>query len=230
MTKLTLQDGTASFDVTVLEADRPSRVVLFAAGGGGNPERHAPLLEALAARGCTVVAPHFERLTSPLVTDDLLLLRSRRLKLALDTVARPGSPIVAAGHSIGTAALLALAGGQLWMRPGAPLPIEPDARLERLALLAPATSFFRVPGALDAVRTPLLVWAATEDAVTPPAQAQLLADVLGGRLRVDLRIEQGAGHFSFMHVPPPQSTEPLPDRGAFLARLTAEVCDFLGGA
>jgi fermentation-respiration switch protein FrsA (DUF1100 family) len=227
MMKRAVQDGPASFDVTTLEVARPSRTVLFAVGGGGNPERHAPLLEALVARGCTVVAPHFERLTSPQMTDDLLLLRCRRLKLALDAVAQPGVPLVGAGHSIGTTALLALAGGQVWMRPGAPLPIGQDARLERLALLTPAARFFAVPGALEAVRTPLLVWAGTEDTITPPAQAQLLADALGGRVPVDLRVEQGAGHFSFMHTPPPQTTEPLADREAFLARLTAAVCDFL---
>lgn len=230
MTKRTVQDGTTSFEVTVLEAERPSRLVLFAVGGGGNPERHAPLLEALVARGCSLVAPHFERFTSLAVTDELLLVRGRRLKLALDSVARPGLPVVGAGHSIGAATLLALAGGQLWMRAGRPVPIERDARLERLALLAPATSFFRVPGALDAVHAPLLVWAAAEDTITPPAQAQLLADVLGGRQHVDLRIEPGAGHFSFLHTPPPHSAEPLPDREAFLARLTAGVCDFLVAA
>ena len=229
MSQRSMQDGAASFELTLLEAARPSRLALFAVGGGGNPERHAPLLEALAARGCSVVAPHFERLTSPRVTADLLLLRARRLQLALDAVAQPGLPIVGVGHSIGTALLLALAGGQIWMGPAGPLPIARDARLERLALLAPATSFFAVPGALDAVRTPLLVWAATEDAITPPAQAQLLADTLGARLRVDLRVEPGAGHFSFLHTPPPHALEPLADREAFLARLSAEVSDFLGG-
>jgi predicted alpha/beta-fold hydrolase len=227
MSQHTMQDGAASFEVTLLEPAEPSRLVLFAVGGGGNPGRHAPLLGALVARGCSVVAPHFERLTSPRMTDELLLLRGRRLKLALDTAARPGLPIVGVGHSIGAAALLALAGGQVWMRPGAPLPMPREARLERLVLLAPATGFFAAPGALDAVRTPLLAWAATEDTVTPPAQAQLLADVLGRRLRVELRVEPGAGHFSFMHEPPPHSSEPLPDREAFLERLTAGVCDFL---
>ena len=38
---------------------------------------------------------------------------------------------------------------------------------------------------------------------------------------------RGAGHFSFMDVPPPQTTEPLPDRAAFLAELAGELGDFV---
>ncbi len=105
--------------------------------------------------------------------------------------------------------------------------IAADARLERLALLAPATGFFLAPGALDTVRTPLLVWAGGRDAVTPPAQAELLRGSVGSRVAVDLRLTEGAGHFSFMHVPPPQAVEPLPDRDAFLAEVTAVVCRFV---
>ncbi len=86
-----MRDETVSFDVTVLEVEQPSRVVLFAVGGSGNPERHGPLLTALAERGCSGVAPHFERMVSPVPTDDDLLLRVRRLKLALDAVARSGA-------------------------------------------------------------------------------------------------------------------------------------------
>lgn len=217
----------ASFDVTMLEVERPSRVVLFAVGGGGNPERHGPLLEALAERGCSVVAPHFERLVSPVSTEDDLRLRAGRLKRALDAVARPDVPTVGVGHSLGAAVLLALAGGQLWMGPGRRLPIAPDDRIERLALMAPATGFFQAPGALDAVRVPILAWAGTKDAITPPAQAELLRDVLGHRSSVELRVVEGAGHFSFMNVPPPQAIEPLPDRDAFLAKLAAELNDFV---
>jgi alpha-beta hydrolase superfamily lysophospholipase len=227
MEKRTLSDGAASFDVSVIAPAQPSRVALFAVGGGGNPERHAPLLDALAERGCAVVAPHFARLTSPHPSDDDLLLRARRLTLALEHVARVGVPVVGVGHSIGATMLLALAGGQAWMRAGQPLAIAPDPRLERLALMAPATGFFQAPGALDSVRTPLLVWAGGKDAVTPPAQAELLERALGVRVAVDLRIAEDAGHFSFMHAPPPQTTEPLADREAFLARLTTEVCAFL---
>src|SRR5947209_1192046 len=98
MSERAMQDGAAEFRITLLEAPRPARIVLFAVGGGGNPERHLPLLTHFAARGCTVVAPHFERLQSPRVTDDLMLLRTRRLKLALDSVVRSGIVSVGVGH------------------------------------------------------------------------------------------------------------------------------------
>jgi len=123
--------------------------------------------------------------------------------------------------------LLALAGGKVWMRQGQPLSIAPDVRIDRLALLAPATGFFQAPGALDAVHTPILAWAGTKDVITPPAQAQLLHDLLGSRVPVYLRITIDAGHFSFMNLPPPHSTESLPNRDIFLEELTAEVCSFV---
>jgi pimeloyl-ACP methyl ester carboxylesterase len=227
MPKLSLTDGAETFDVTVLEAAAPRRVVLFAVGGGGNPERHLSLLTYLAEQGCTAVAPHFERLTSPKVSDHDLLLRARRLRLALDRVARPGLLVAGVGHSIGAATLVALAGGQVWIRPGETLAIEPDGRLDRLVLLAPATGFFRAPGALDAVRTPILAWAGTHDTITPSAQAQLLEHELGARIPVEVRVAEGAGHFSFMNVPPPQSIEPLLDREGFLASLALEVGRFV---
>jgi len=115
---VSLTDGAEAFDVTVLEAAGARRMVLFAVGGGGNPERHLPLLTSLAEHGCTVVAPHFERLTS-------------------------------------------------------------------------------------------------------------LQHALGARLSVELRLAEGAGHFSFMNVPPPQATEPLANREGFLASLASEVCRFV---
>jgi len=225
--KLSLTDGAEAFDVTVLEAVGARRVVLFAVGGGGNPERHLPLLTALAEHGCRVVAPHFERLPSLQVREHDLLLRGRRLRLALDSVAGPAEWVAGVGHSIGTTMLLALAGAQIWMRPGSRLAIAPDPRLERLVLLAPATGFFQAPGALDAVRTPILAWAGSNDSITPPAQAEFLQHARGARVAVEVRLAEGAGHFSFMHAPPPQTTEPLANREAFLASLTSEVCRFV---
>lgn len=220
MQKRALEDEQGQFELTVLEPAAPKRLVLFAVGGGGNPERqHAPLLQALAERGCAVVAPHFERLTaSP--SEAELLLRARRLRLAAQHAAE--LPVVGIGHSIGAMVLLALAGGRAWRSRDQPLPLEPEPRLSRLALLAPAAGYFQAPGALDHVRLPLVVWAGTADAITPLVHAQGLAQAPS----VDLRIVEGAGHFSFLHTPPPGAPEPLPDREAFLAQLTAELCAF----
>jgi pimeloyl-ACP methyl ester carboxylesterase len=227
MSKLSLDDVDGAFDVTLLEATPPARVVVFAVGGGGDPERHLPLLSSFAARGCTVVAPHFPRLLVPTPTDDHLLVRARRLRLSLDSVARSDEIAIGVGHSIGTTLLLALAGGEVWMRSGHKLAIPTDARLNRLALLAPATDFFRAPGALDRVHTPIAAWAGTNDVITPPQQAELLKRSLAGRVPVDVRVVEGAGHFSFMNSPPPHTTEPLADRSAFLAEVTRDVCAFV---
>ncbi len=123
--------------------------------------------------------------------------------------------------------LLSLSGAQAWTRDRTKLEIAPEARLQRLVLMAPATDFFRAPGALDAVTVPIQVWAATKDVITPAAQAEFLRQSLADRISVDLHVVQDADHFSFMHVRPPQSTEPLPDRDGFLAELTATIVRFV---
>jgi pimeloyl-ACP methyl ester carboxylesterase len=227
--KRMLKDGDNSFDVTHVAPVQASHLVLFAVGGGGNPERHLPLLTSLAGHGCVVVAPHFERLTASAPTENELLLRARRLKLALDTVACPGLPVAGVGHSIGAAMLLALAGGEVWMRTRQRLEIAADTRLKRLALLAPATAFFQAPRALDAVRTPILAWAGTKDIITPPAQTEFLRHALHGRVPVQVRVIGGADHFSFMNSPPPGMTNPLPDSEIFLADLAGEIARFVTG-
>lgn len=225
----TLQDGAESFRVSVHEAARISPVVLFAVGAGGQPERHATLLNALAESGCTVVAPHFERLASPVPSEADLALRARRLSLALDAFVQPGTTATGVGHSIGAATLVALAGAQMWLGFGRRVNIAPDGRLTRLALLAPPTGFFQAPGALDAVRVPILAWAGSEDGITPPAQTEWLAHVMSDWQTVDVRVTGGAGHFSFMDQPPPQTTEPLPNKQAFLREYSGEVFKFLVG-
>ena len=227
VSKLPIKDGKTAFDATVLEAEISSRIVLFAVGAGGNPERHLPLLVALANQGCTVVAPHFERLVSPMPTEGDLQLRALRLKLALDSVWRAGQPVAGVGHSIGATMLLALAGGEMWMRSGGKLAVDLDARLEKLALLTPAMGFFRAPGALDAVHTPIKAWAGGEDEITPAPQIESVLRMLVDRGLAELDVVEHAGHFSFMNRPPPQATEPLPDREAFLAQLTEEVGRFI---
>jgi pimeloyl-ACP methyl ester carboxylesterase len=227
MRKLSVSDGADAFDVALFEAAAPSAVVLFAVGGGGDPERHLPLLTALHESGCTVVAPYFDRLVTPIPTEAALLMRARRLRLALAQIAQPGVPTTGVGHSIGATMLLALAGGQAWTRDRTRLDIALEPRLARLVLMAPATDFFRAPGALEAVGLPIQVWAAAKDLITPPAQAEFLRQALADRVAVDLHVVEDADHFSFMNVRPPQTSESLPNREAFLAELTAKVIRFV---
>lgn len=223
------QDEAGPFEVSVYGATTASPVVLFAVGSGGQPERHTSLLGSLANAGFTVVAPHFERLTSPSPSETDLVLRARRLSLTLDAFVRSGTTAVGVGHSIGASILIALAGGKMWLGPDRPVNIEPDSRLARLALLAPPTGFFQAPGALDTVSVPILAWVGSEDSITPPAQTEWLAHALGDRQTVDVRITDGAGHFSFMDQPPPNTTEPLPNKQEFLLEHSSEVCKFVLG-
>jgi alpha-beta hydrolase superfamily lysophospholipase len=222
-----LPDGAESFNVTVLGPARPARVVLFGVGLGGNPERHLPLLESLAERGCAVVAPHFERLPSPIPTEAELALRARRLSLALEAADAAALPVAGVGHSLGAAMVLGFAGAQLWTIRGERVPVAPIDGLDRLVLMAPATDFVRAPGALDGVRAPILAWAGSADAIATPQQVRLLERALAPRVPVETRVVEGAGHFSFMNVLPPGVSETLPDRDAFLADLAIEVGRFV---
>lgn len=225
----TLQDGVETFEVLVHQTTKISAAVLFAVGSGGQPERHATLLDSLADSGFMVVAPHFERLASPVPSEAALTLRARRLSLALDAFVQPGATVAGVGHSIGAATLVALAGAQMWLAPGRRVHIVPDSRLSRIALLAPPTGFFQAPGALDAVQVPVLAWVGAADNITPPAQTEWLAQALRDRQTVDVRVTDGAGHFSFMDQPPPQTSEPLPNKQAFLREHSREICRFVVG-
>lgn len=226
----TLQDDRNSFEVSVRKAARGSPVVLFSVGSGGQPERLATLLDALAESGCTVVAPHFASLASTTPTEEELTVRARRLTLALDAFIEPSARAIGVGHSIGAAILVAMAGAQLWLGPGRRVSIAPDRRLERLALLAPPTGFFQASNALDAVRVSILAWVGSADSITPPAQTEWLARAMHDWNVVNVRVTEGAGHFSFMDVPPPQTAEPHPDKQAFLQEYSNEICKFVGAA
>ncbi len=218
----TLTLGSVPFEVVLHEPLEASQVVLFAAGAGGSPERHAPLLEALAGCGLAVVAPHFERLVSPRPSMPELIERMGRIRVALDTFGR-SRPVVGVGHSIGASLLLAAAGATMWLGPGSSVP-HTQMGLTRLVLMAPPTGFFAVPGALDAVNVPILLWSGARDTITPPAQAEVIKRALGDR--VDLRMVEAAGHFTFMHSPPPHVVDDVEGRDVILETLTRQTCHF----
>src|SRR5450631_4125186 len=76
-------------------------VVLFAAGAGGDPERHRPLLDHLATHGCWIIAPYFERLIAREASAAELLARPLGLVQALSEQAPSNVPVMVVGHSIG---------------------------------------------------------------------------------------------------------------------------------
>ena len=223
----TLQDGAESFSISIYAADNDSSVVLFAVGSGGQPERHSTLLEELNKSGYTVIAPNFERLFSPYPSEEALTLRARRLSLALAAFSQPGALVAGVGHSMGAATLLALAGAQMCLGPKQQVNITSEKRLARLALLATPTGFFQAPGALDSVTAQVLLWVGSEDSITPPEQSQWLAQAMPDLQRVELRITNGAGHFSFLDVAPPNTIEPLANKLEFIQEYSSEVCKFM---
>ncbi|CAO5163347.1 Pimeloyl-ACP methyl ester carboxylesterase [Frankia sp. AiPs1] len=211
-------------DALTLGAPDSRRVVLFAAGAGGDPQRHRPLLKYLAAHGCQVIAPYFERFPAEMTAEDLLA-RPRGLVAALREHATPGLPVAVVGHSIGGWAALCLAGATPWARDGTPMEVPREPRVSRLVLYAPAVGWFAAPGSLDAVTAPMLVYAAEQDRITPVEQILNLTKAPGP---VDVRTVAGAGHFSFMNTPPPDATaDPTFERNRFLVQLARETQRFL---
>jgi len=153
--------------------------------------------------------------------------RFRRLQASADEYARSDLPIVGIGHSIGTVALLALAGAQAQTFAGEQAMSGSRLQLERLALFAPPTDFFRRPGALKSVRVPIRIWVGARDRFTPPAQALFLKEVLESQVPIEISLDERAGHFSYMDELPPNLTDPHPDRSTFLASLAHEVGQFV---
>lgn len=215
----TLGEGDDAFSVEVYLPPHPARTVVFASGRGGSPHRHSTLLNRLAAGGLGVIAPHFDMITSPMAGEDDLRTRIDRLERAIAAFAPTDLPLIGAGHSIGASLLLVLAGATTWTfsRQAVSAPARTDFR--HLALFAPPTQFFRGPGALDGVDVPVTVWAGMRDDVTPPDQALFLKDAIGA----EVRLVEGAGHFTFMDDLPPRVSDSHPDRPSFLAALAEDV-------
>jgi pimeloyl-ACP methyl ester carboxylesterase len=223
-----LQSGAETFNVTVVEAGQASRrTVLFAAGRGGDPARHLPLMRSLAGRGCTVIAPHFDMIASSIPSQEELASRVRRLEVALAGCAVAGRPLAGVGHSLGTVVLLTLAGGVAQTFSGGLVMARSRLDFDRLALLAPPTDFFRRPGALASVRVPIRIWVGAKDSITPPAQARFLQEALEGQAPIDIRLDQEAGHFTYMDEMPPYASDSHPDRSKFLAALAEDLGRFV---
>ena len=210
----------------ILTPENPKCVLVFAAGSGGDPERHSPLLSALAEGGCKVIAPQFERIVSPFPSAEELAVRAHLLKNALQSSTDINLPVIGMGHSIGATLLLALAGGQMTLLSGQELQIPKETLLQKLILFTPPTGFFRSPGSLDKIQTPIQLWAGSEDSITPPAEIEFLKNEMT-TAPIEYHLIEGAGHFSFMNSLPPNRVDSMPMRKKFLEGLPAELIRFI---
>lgn len=212
---------------TVIEADNPKSIVMFAAGRGGHPMRHLPFLTALARRGNRIVAPHFEMLKTAVPGKAELDARIEIMDAAIQRHALGTLPLMGIGHSIGAVVLLAMAGGRGETLAGERFAAKRLVAFRGLALFAPPTDFFRRPGAVHDVRTPIEVWIGAKDTITPPDQALFLKSALNGQVAINVHIDDEAGHFTYMNELPPGMVDTHPDRSTYLMSLSEEVARFI---
>ena len=247
----TVRIGPYSMDLAVDSAiaDGTFPVVILSHGGGGTPLVYRSIASFLAKNGFIVGLPeHYgnHRISNQLDgTIKNLELRPRHISLCADAIAADtalaghlaAAEFAVIGHSMGGYGALACAGGVPWggMEQKA-IATTKDSRIKALVLLAPATGWFGISDALQAVRTPIMLRAAEHDRITPTWQSQLLLDLLPDRSLIDFQIVGNAGHFSFLS-PFPANMRRLGlipaidpdgfDRDAYHHILNRDLLDFL---
>jgi predicted dienelactone hydrolase len=230
-------------------------LVAISHGTGSSPLVLRDLAAHLARMGFVVALPEHpgnnrndNRLADSFVNMED---RPRHLGLAVDAAFAdaqlgprllPGA-VALIGHSLGGYTALALAGGRPTAAPpqspdGQPraIPVAPDPRVRALVLLAPATVWYALEGALAAVAVPILMWTAEKDDVAPAFHGEVVRRGVPDARRIDQRVLAGAGHFSFLSPFPPKRVRPdFPpsqdppgfDRVAAQPSLHAEIATFL---
>lgn len=242
-----------SKDATPKEGVFP--LILISHGSGGSHLGYRTIAHHLACNGFIVGMlehPGNNRTDNKLVdTVDNLINRPRHLHIAIDwffdnnnfaMYLKPDSVSII-GHSMGGYTALALAGGQptslpheLPNRHPQKISVTHDHRVKALVLLAPATVWFMAKGALSELNLPILMLTAEKDEYTADFQSQIILNGVPDSTKVQHRIVENAGHFSFLSPFPesmtkaefPPSQDPLGfNRENFHLKLNAEVLDFL---
>ncbi|MBL0161421.1 MAG: alpha/beta fold hydrolase [Bryobacterales bacterium] len=230
-------------------------LVVLSHGTGGSPLVYRTLAAHLARNGFVVLLPEHprnNRNNNELAgTAAILANRPRHLRLvadwaflddALAAALQPGAFSII-GHSLGGYTALAAAGGAPTAFPhespdhvSRPIEVTPDPRVNALVLLAPASPWFMAPGALSAVRVPILMLTAEKDPHTPREHGEIIRRGLPAETPLEHRVVPNAGHFSFLSPFPqamiapsfPPSQDPAGfDREQFHHHLNAEVLSFL---
>jgi predicted dienelactone hydrolase len=114
--------------------------------------------------------------------------------------------------------------------------VDADQRVKALVLLAPASAWFKAPGALHALHHPILLWTAEHDPYTPPFHAEIIKSGVPDHSLIEHRIVANGSHFAFLspfpaHLTnpsfPPSQDPPGFDREQFQHELHAGVQAFL---
>lgn len=250
--------GPYIMDVSINAAPRSGTfpLVMLSHGSGGTPVLYRSLARHLAAGGFVVGMPEHpfnnRDNNSLAMRYENLENRPRHISVAVErffddkffsAILKPGEFSIV-GHSMGGCTALTLAGGVPTSLPrespdgcSRRIEVARDPRVRSLVLMAPATIWFREPGALEDVRIPILLYCGNRDELTPPEpHARIVMDGVPDRTKVRCRFVENGGHFSFMDpfpaflthagFPPSQDPEGF-NRQIFLGELNAEVLDFL---
>jgi predicted dienelactone hydrolase len=204
--------GPFHWEATLDAPIAPGRfpVCVISHGAGGSHLLYRSIATHLARSGWIVACPEAPRDNrndrSLAYTDQAVTNRCLQLTTTLDALfshAQLGPTadrqrVGLVGHSLGGCAALALAGGQPWSRHGTPIPVQPDARFKAAVLMAPASAYYRAPGALAKVAVPLLVLAGEKDDVTPADDIRQTLQPVVAAAPCEFVVVKDAGHYSFI--------------------------------
>lgn len=245
--------GPFSWEATLDAELAPGRfpICIISHGSGGSHLLYRGIATHLARAGWIVACPEAPRDNrndrSLAYTDQSIISRCVHLSKTLDAItghetlgsAADAQRVGLVGHSLGGCAALALAGGQPWFRNHTPIPVQPDSRFRAAVLMAPATAYYRGPGALEKVSGRFLVLTGEKDVVTPSEEIRQDLRGLPTTVSCDLVVIPRAGHFSFLSpfpeamrgpdFPPGQDPEGF-NREQFHAELPGIVESFLAKA
>lgn len=249
--------GPYSMDVSINAAPKEGvfPLILISHGSGGWHLLYRTLAHHLACNGFIVGMPEHpfnNRNNNSLEgTVENLINRPRHIRTAINwffdsrEFARFLKPddLSIIGHSMGGYTALAVAGGVPTTFPHESPDRQPqkisvisDHRVKALILLAPASVWFMAKGALSEIDLPILMVTAEKDEYTPDFHAQIILEGVPDKTKIQHRIVENAGHFSFISPFPesmtktifPPSQDPAGfNRENFHHELNAEVLEFL---
>lgn len=249
--------GPFSLDVSIgaQPAEGKFPLVLISHGSGGGNLLYRTLAHYLAYKGFIVGMPEhpFNNFNNNTLegTVENLESRPRHINIAIDWFFESDNfsrviksdAISIIGHSTGGCTALSVAGGKPTSLPNESLDGEPkqinvvhDKKINSLVLLASGTVWFREKGSLSEVDIPILMIAAEKDQFIQPFQAQIVLDGVADSSKVEYRVVENAGHFSFLSPFPEFMITPefFPaldpagfDRYKFHNELYPQIVDFL---